>query len=65
MKNTIFYNICINDSFLDVEVLITFLVEDDIDKDRIQGDRISILSLEKNLVSDPKLRDSRVVLPSS
>ena len=36
----------------------------DIDKDRIEGDRISILSLEKNLVSDPKLRDNRVIIPS-
>ena len=37
----------------------------DIDKDRIEGDRISILSLEKNLVSDPKLRDNRVIIPSA
>ena len=41
-----------------------FFGGEDIDKDRIQGDRISILSLEKNLTSDPQLRDNRVVIPS-
>ena len=40
-----------------------FFGGEDIDKDRIQGDRISILSLEKNLSSDPQLRDNRVVIP--
>ena len=40
-----------------------FFGGEDIDKDRIQGDRISILSLEKNLSSDPQLRDNRVIIP--
>ena len=42
-----------------------FLGGNDIDKDRIKGDRISILSLEKKLTSDPKLRDNRVIIPDS
>ena len=42
-----------------------FFGGEDIDKDRIQGDRISILSLEKNLSSDPQLRDNRVIIPSA
>ena len=42
-----------------------FFGGEDIDKDRIQGDRISILSLEKNLSSDPQLRDSRVIIPNA
>lgn len=42
-----------------------FFGGEDIDKDRIQGDRISILSLEKNLSSDPQLRDNRVVIPGA
>ena len=42
-----------------------FFGGEDIDKDRIQGDRISILSLEKNLSSDPQLRNSRVIIPTA
>ena len=42
-----------------------FFGGEDIDKDRIQGDRISILSLERNLSSDPQLRDNKVIIPSA
>ena len=35
----------------------------DIDKDRIKGDRISILKLRKNLVSDPQTLQSNIALP--
>lgn len=41
-----------------------FFGGEDIDKDRIQGDRISILSLERNLSSDPQLRDNKVIIPA-
>jgi outer membrane protein assembly factor BamB len=64
MKN-IFFIIFVSTFLSGCGSINNFFGGDDIDKDRIQGDRISILSLEKNLVSDPKLRDSRVVLPSS
>ena len=37
----------------------------DIDKDRIKGDRISILNLRKNLVSDPQTLQSNIALPKS
>ena len=64
MKN-IFFIIFVSTFLSGCGSINNFFGGDDIDKDRIQGDRISILSLEKNLVSDPKLRDSRVVLPLS
>ena len=37
----------------------------DIDKDRIKGDRISILKLRKNLVSDPQTLQSNIALPEA
>ena len=40
-----------------------FFRGDDIDKDRIMGDRISILKLRKNLVSDPQTLQSNIALP--
>lgn len=62
MKN-IFFIIFISSIISGCGSINNFFDGNDIDKDRIQGDRISILSLEKNLVSDPKLRDNRVILP--
>ena len=62
MKN-IFFIIFISSIISGCGSINNFFDGNDIDKDRIQGDRISILSLEKNLVSDPKLRDNRVNLP--
>ena len=64
MRN-IFFIIFISSIISGCGSINNFFGGNDIDKDRIQGDRISILSLEKNLVSDPKLRDNRVVLPPS
>ena len=40
-----------------------FFGGEDIDKDRIKGDRISILKLRKNLVSDPETLQSNIALP--
>ena len=41
----------------------SFFCGSDIDKDRIKGDRISILKLRKNLVSDPQTLQSNIALP--
>ena len=40
-----------------------FFGGDDVDKDRIKGDRISILKLRKNLVSDPQTFKVIFVIP--
>ena len=40
-----------------------FFGGDDVDKDRIKGDRISILKLRKNLVSDPQTLQSNIAIP--
>ena len=40
-----------------------FFGGEDVDKDRIKGDRISILKLRKNLVSDPETLQSNIALP--
>lgn len=36
---------------------------DDIDKDRIKGDRISILNLKRTLSADPQTQENRMILP--
>ena len=57
--------ICILPFLMSCESSNGFFGGKDIDKDRIKGDRISILKLRKNLVSDPQTLQSNIALPEA
>ena len=62
MKRNLFI-ILLTFSLLGCESIGGWFGGEDIDKDRIKGDRISILNLKRTLSSDPQTQENRMILP--